>query len=417
MTFNIAFFADTHCGYAYGTRDDATGTNLRVRDGYNALHEIIEDIIRHKDEVDAVVHGGDLFHTSSPSVRDIATVQFYLRALSRAGLSIDLLAGNHDANDDRQYPAAVAVVDDPEREIFAHYKPYVRRNITDGVTLHVLSHHGLHGDDIPNLAPENGAINIFTSHGAAVDPANSALMRCMDSPREQIIAPDLVLDEDYSLRLLGHYHSRYSVGGPELNTWYAGSTLRRGFSDAPGARGWMLFKIHDDGTVTVENHDIFQRPQFDLEIIDGAQMTAAAIQEQILANIALTRKDEIGEQFDPLHAPIVRQRVVNVSRGTREGIDRNLLVQKAAHALKWQLEFLKPVVDAPVEMPVGEDGQIIVQPSVPSMTRASSLDVTEHYSHWKEHSNTLLLVPNTDREIVDVGAHGHLQKAQDAANE
>lgn len=413
MTFNIAFFADTHCGYSYGNRDDKTGTNLRVRDGYNALYEIVKDIIAHKGEIDAVAMGGDLFHTSSPTVRDISTVQYYLRALHKANLTIDIIAGNHDANDNRQYPAAVAVVDDPDRGIFAHYQPYVYREIGDGVLLHSVSHHGLHNDDIPVLKPDQSALNVFMTHGAAVDPSNSALMRCMDSPREQIIRPEMILDEAYVLRMFGHYHSRYAIGGAGLNTWYAGSSLRRGFSDAFGPRGWLLFKISDNGDIEVEAHDIFQRPQFDMEVIDGTNMTSDSIQEMIIRNIDATREDEKDGQFNNLRAPILRQRVINVIRSTREGIDRNLLSKRANHALKWQLEFPKPAI---VNQEISDGSGIDPKPSnTPSITRTGSLDVAEHYILWRDGSRTLTLIPDVDRDQVDVGAYDHLKKAQDAS--
>lgn len=421
MTFNIAFFADAHIDYSYATRTDEKGVNLRVRDGYNALHEIITDIVAHKDVVDAVVMGGDLFHTSHPSVRSIAIVQHYLRELSRNGLTIDILAGNHDATDDRSYPAAVAVVDDPERGIYAHYTPYVKRHLADGVLLHVLSHHGLHADDAPEMEPVDGIHNIFTTHGAAIDPDNKALMRCMDSPREQIVGPEIVLSEAFDLRLLGHFHSRAFVGHESLNTWYAGSTLRRGFSDSPGGRGWSLFKIHEDGSVEVEHHDIYQRPQFDLPLIDATGLGAAAIQEQILLHLDGTREDETNNQFNPLRAPILRQRVINIPTSVRDGLDRKLITDHASHSLKWLLETIKPepvksTKDDVLDFNPDED-ETVHDHSAPSISRTSgSVNVVDSYHTWVEQSQTIRHIQEERREPVVSGAVEHLQRAQDAEN-
>lgn len=412
MTFNVAFFADTHIDYSYGNRSDEKGVNLRVRDGYNALDAIVKDIIKHQDEVDAIVMGGDLFHTSQPTVRSIAIVQHYLREFARRGMSIDILAGNHDATDDRSYPAAVAVVDDRERNIRAHYEPYTVQNLADGVSLHVLSHHGLHPDVAPTVTPENNKINIFTTHGAAFDPGNDALMRCMDSPREQIITSDIILNEDFNLRLLGHYHSRSFVGNEGLNTWYAGSTVRRGFSDAPGARGWTLFKIHENGRIEVEHHDIFQRPQFDFEVIDAANMDAKAVEELIIANLDGSREDELGSEFNNLRAPILRQRVINASHALRDGLDRAEIKRRQAHSLKYLLEIERATKSKEVAFDPDADAAKDEHEHI-SLRRSGSLDVVKVYDGWIDHSEVFQGVPQEQRPTVKTGAQGHLKEAQD----
>lgn len=416
MTFNVAFFADTHIDYSYASRADSKGVNLRVRDGYNALEAIIRDIEVHKDEIDAIVMGGDLFHTSHPTVRSIAIVQHWLRELYRLGLPIDILAGNHDATDDREYPAAVAVVDDRERNIRAHYTPYTVQPLADGVSLHVLSHHGLHPDAAPKIKPVEGDLNIFTTHGAAMDPGNDALMRCMDSPREQIVTSDIILNEDFNLRLLGHYHSRSFVGDPSLNTWYAGSTVRRGFSDSPGARGWTLFKIHENGHVEVEHHDIFQRPQVDFEVIDASNMTARSLEEKILFNLDSTRGD-VGEgQFDEVHAPILRQRIINAPHSIRDGLDFPLLKKRADHSLKWLLEITKPNASTRGDIGFDPDADAALDDHehLKLSRTGGSLDVVKSYSSWADTNSAVLQGLNKEyREPVKGGAENHLKTAQD----
>lgn len=415
-SFNIAFFADAHAGYAYGTKTDATGVNLRVRDGYNAYSAVINDIIAHRDDIDVVSVGGDVFHFSHPDIRTICNVQYGFRELSRAGLVSDILAGNHDATDDRSYPAAVAVLDDPERGIFAHHQPYIKRHLADGVVLHAVSHHGLHADDAPELLPEDGALNIFMAHGAAVDPNNMGLMRCMDSPREQIIGPDIIMSEAFDLRMLGHFHSRVPVGNPGLNTWYAGSTLRRGFSDAEGARGWTLFKIHDNGVIEVEHHDIPQRPQFDLPLIDAASMGASEVTELIIHQLEATREDEKAGEFNPLRAPILRQRVINIPTSTREGLDRFAISQNADHALTWGLELIKPERSEQVSVvDVDSDDSLAYNyDNAPTIGGGNMIDVVESYKGWVPTSATVQSLASDMRDVVTDGASNHLRGAVDA---
>lgn len=413
-SYNIAFFADLHAGYEYGTKTDALGVNLRVRDGYDAFYAIFSDIIANKHQVDAVAVGGDVFHVSHPDIRTIANIQHGFREIWRAGLTSDILAGNHDATDDRSYPAAVAVLDDPERGINAHFLPYVKRHLTDGIVLHSVSHHGLHADDAPELLPEDGALNIFMAHGAAVDPSNLGLMRCMDSPREQIIGPDIIMSEAFDLRMLGHFHSRVPVGDAGLNTWYAGSALRRGFSDAEGARGWTLFKIHEDGRIEVEHHDIPQRPQFDLQVIDATSMTAAAITELIIHQLEATREDEKDGEFNPMRAPILRQRVINIPTSTREGLDRFAISQNARHSLTWMLELVKPE-RVEQEMIVGVDGDEAGEynyDNAPTIGgHGNMIDVVESYKGWVPTSSTANALADDVREVVTESASEHLRGA------
>lgn len=416
-SFNIAFFADSHLGYSYATSADNTGVNLRVRDGYTAFAETIAGIINSDEQIHAVIHGGDMFHTSHPSIRDIATAQHYLRELAKAGIPFYGLAGNHDASDDRSLLASVAVLDDPDREIHALWRPYKNQQIGDGIFLHSVAHHGLGDDKAPEIVPVNDGINIFTTHGAALDPKNDTLMRCMDSPREQIIPPEMVLSDAFSIRLLGHYHSRYAVGGEDLNTWYAGSSLRRGFSDAPGARGWLLVRVFPNGEVKVEAHDIFQRPQYDFKPIDASDLTSVEVQEKILENILSTR-DGDSEHLDLVNAPILRQRVLNATRSKREGIDRTFLADKARHSLKWQLEFMRPSRETITAEATGEHSHVDVKIDQPTLQskKKGFIDLGGQYLSWVSGSKTIAELDKKDRGRVGEEAHGHITKVEEVEN-
>lgn len=416
-TFRIAFFADSHLGYRAYDRANAKGVNLRVQDGYDALKEIIVGIVREHQEnpIDAVVHGGDFFHTSHPSIRDIMMAQHFLRQLNKHKIPFYGLAGNHDASDNRTDVAAVGVLDDPDREIFALYEPYKTYNLNEQIILHSVAHHGHKDERAPELQTVSSKINIFTTHGAAVDPKNATLMRCMDSPREQIIPPEMVLSDEFSIRLLGHYHSRYAVGGEALKTWYAGSALRRGFSDDPGDRGWLLVTVHEDGSVDVDPRNISQRPQQDFEIIDASEMTSEEIQDMILSNIESTRNMELEGQFDEAHAPILRQRVINATRAVREGIDRALLAKKAAHALRWQLEFMRPSEKPLIKNALTEEEQKQVEEAQARALsigkNSGSVDIEEQFLDWATKSKTLAQTAKEERRIVGEEGRRHLKDA------
>lgn len=392
MTYNIAFFADSHLGYRAKVRSNDKGINIRVQDGYDAFRETIEQIISSKEKIDAVVHGGDLFHYSKPTIRDIATAQFYLRELAKRGIPFYGLAGNHDATDIRSELAAVAAVNDPDKKIFALYEPYMQYELTDGIVLHSVSHHGLGAAEAPKVKPISDVINLFTTHGAALDPKNQSLMRCADSPREQMVPIELIIDDAFSAKMLGHYHSRYAVGGDILKTYYSGSSIRRGFSDESGDRGWLMFKIHEDGTVDVESHNISQRSQFDLDTIDAIDLSASDVMDRLELNAKRTL--ETGDE------PIVRQRIINATRSIREGLDREKINELTSHMLIWQLEFNKPEFDK---------NDKTKQEGI-SLTSRHSINIVDQYKTWAEDRSKN--VPEEYREAVIADAEEYIANAR-----
>lgn len=408
-SFNIAFFADSHIGYHAYSRTTPQGRNIREQDGYNALHETITQIVDSPDKINVVIHGGDLFHTSQPSMHNIATVQHYLRVLSKNGIPFFGIAGNHDVTDNRSMLASVAVVNDPDKNIHTLYKPYQVYDISkkDGIFLHSVAHHGLSGDEAPKISSVTDGVNIFTTHGAALDPKNAALMHCKDSPREQVIPPEMVLDDSFVVKLLGHFHSRYAVGGKELNTYYAGSSIRRGFSDEPGARGWLLVKVFPDGRITVENKDISQRPQYDLPIIDASGLNSMEVQDLMETHILSTRREENDSQFDIKHAPIVRQKIINANRGVRSGLDRLHIEKLTTHMLSWKFEFDNAKID------YNEDMETVLGESTPSLARnaGKKSDVKVHFTDWISTSKRLAALTPESQDKVKKDSIRHLAKS------
>lgn len=403
--FGIAFFSDTHLGYYAHHHTNAEGVNLREIDGEQALYEIATSIIADPN-VNVVLHGGDFFHTPYISNRSADRMKQTLNMFARHGIPTLGQAGNHDASDVIRDVSPVALLNDPYRKIYALHKPYQTYRIHDDIYLHAVAHHGLKAEDTPTVKPIPGAINIFSTHGAAVDPKNATLMKCEDSVREQFIPPEMLIDDNFAAKLLGHYHERYAVGGGQFNTWYAGSSIRRGFSDNEGARGWMLVKVFADGTIEVENRNIHQRPQHDFKTIDAAGMTASEVQQLIEENIN-SIIDPSDDVFDELNAPIVRQRVKNMTRAKRSGIDRKRLAMMGRNMLHWDPSFSVP------EM-IEQDTTVAVDKTNPSLAKNSgSAGAVEFFDNWVENSNTLSQLSGDTRKKVQKTARTHLETAEE----
>lgn len=417
-TFNIAFMADTHLGYSAYPFTDAKGINLRVKDGERALHEIVNQIIESPEPIHAVLHGGDIFHYSHPQIRDIFLFQYYVRQLAAKGIPFYGLAGNHDASDNRANMPAVAAVDDPDKGIHALWTPHQKYQLADGIALHSVGHHGLSADDAPKITPEQDMVNIFTTHGAALDPKNATLMNCKDSPREQIIPPEMIIDDNFAIRLLGHYHSRYPVGGKLLNTWYSGSTVRRGFSDDPGDRGWLLVKVHPDGRIEVEFKNIWQRPQYDLKVIDAAGLSSSDVQDILIAQILATDVDSAADAFDEANAPIVRQKIINAPRSLRAGIDKRYIASLTRNMLNWDLSFTMPEL-VPVakvdengdKIEISEEEKASASPTLARFA-SSQNNTVDFFNNWVGDSKTLSGIPEEKHQKIKDKARAHLESVQ-----
>lgn len=365
--YRIAFFSDTHLGYAARCRvHPQSGLNMRVRDGYLGLRETVDQILE-RDDIDVVLHGGDLFHRSHPDIASIAWARTQLQRITDRGIPVILNTGNHDFANDRGKMPATAAVDAPKDGITAVTQPYVAVNAADGLVVHVVSHVGLAAAERALPTPRDGDVNVFTAHGAAQVPGHP-IFACVDSPGEAVIGYD-VLALPWHATLLGHYHGMDPLPGfadPNgRQAWYAGSLLRRGFSDPEGGRGWLLLTVHDDGAVTVERQFVTQRPQYDFPVVDAAGLTAGEVEERIRGHID-------GHEVTDA---IVRQRVINCPLPTRRGIDTAGLVKATSGALMWQAEFIKPAV---VEF--AETGE--VDAAVTSLATAGAANLPEMWDAW-----------------------------------
>ena len=84
----FAHLADTHLGYRqYGLFE-------REKDFYEVFDKVIDKII--EENVDFVIHSGDLFETARPSPMALLTFQKGLLKLRGAGIPMYAIAGNHD---------------------------------------------------------------------------------------------------------------------------------------------------------------------------------------------------------------------------------------------------------------------------------------------------------------------------------
>ena len=86
---------DTHLGYRQYHRPE------RREDFLVAFRAVVEDAVA--DDVDAVVHAGDLFHYRQPGLPDLLGALSVLEALDEAAIPFLAVVGNHESKRDAQW--------------------------------------------------------------------------------------------------------------------------------------------------------------------------------------------------------------------------------------------------------------------------------------------------------------------------
>jgi len=161
----------------------------------------------------------------------------------------------------------------------------------DGIALHIVSHYGLDpalSDQgiVIDPRPVPGMVNLLIAHGITV--LEEKLYRVVDAHGEPRTIPVDWFDRGFDAHPISDFHTMGGVTGRESGSgWvaYTGSAVRRGFSDEACSRGWLKIVVDSSG-VTYEPQVCWQRPQFDLPVIDASSRSVDDIASIIEANLA-----------------------------------------------------------------------------------------------------------------------------------
>ena len=214
---------DTHIGYQQYNSPE------RRQDFLEAFRSVVEDAVA--DDVDAVVHAGDLFHDRRPSLVDLQGTIDVLRTLSDAEVPFLAVVGNHESKRDAQW-----------LDLFESLDLAIRLDETPTV----IGETAFYGLDFVARAGRDDLEYDFAAH----DASHAALVShglFQPFPHGDWDATAILAEAnvDFDAMLLGDDHTpaRREVDGTWLT--YCGSTERASASERE-ARGYNLVTF-DDG--------------------------------------------------------------------------------------------------------------------------------------------------------------------------
>ena len=288
----IAHISDTHLGYrALPQQDPLTGRNQRSIDVERAFSSAIDDILR--QEVDLVIHGGDVFHQSRPNWHAVRHFVMEMRRIENAGIPAVVIAGNHDTPRYRAGGSVFSVLEValPNIRISAGYEEEEIVFEELGLRVQTVPHGALTNPDkpVPYAVPEFR--NILVTHGMTAGILEPG--RVTEAGEQEL--DNELFEADFDYIALGHYHISTQ---PFAGAWYSGSTERFGWGDYEATPGYLIVEMGANGSVASPEHrPVRARPMHLLKPVHGDTLS---VEEMIGA---------INEQLDRLDDPAALTRV------------------------------------------------------------------------------------------------------------
>jgi len=232
--------ADTHLGYSAYRKATEDGINQREMDTYKAFEQFIDYAIKTKP--DMIIHSGDLFDSVRPNNRAITFAVKQINRLSKKGIPILIIAGNHEHPKLKETGHIFSIFDHMEHVFPIYNAKYEKINFeinNENIIVHCVPQcemKKLFDEELKKLKPDKKAdYNILVTHGSVTGVKDFK----MDEFNELII-PAKVLSNDFDYIALGHFHRFTKLSH---NAFYSGSTERFTFVDAKDKKGFLEIEL------------------------------------------------------------------------------------------------------------------------------------------------------------------------------
>ncbi len=314
----IVHISDTHLGFkTYRYLDKNTSLNQRELDNYNSFKKSVNKILEIKPIL--VLHSGDLFDTTRPSnyTLDFAIEQF--RRLTRAGIKVIILAGNHSTPKISEQSHIFKIFRHFEN-IYPLFKGKYEHLQFDDIVIHAVSqsiNEEIFSNElkkVKKLALPKENKHILMLHGAL-----SGFKEFSMSEFNELNIEPSVLREEFDYIALGHYHNREKINP---NCYYTGSIMPLTFNESDQEKGFLIIDLN---TNIVKIEQIESRPLIDLPTVNAQDKEIEQIEEELAKNIGKTPTGSV-----------CRQIVINLNSEYAAQIDKNLLNKLRGKCLHYQ---------------------------------------------------------------------------------
>lgn len=264
MNTTLLHLSDTHLGYQQYHKPE------RGRDFTDAFTSVISDAL--EENVDGVVHSGDIFHRSRPSIRTLSTLVTQLQRLADADIPFYTIVGNHDSTREKQWPTFLQQLG------LAEYLDYDGAVIGD-VTLYGQDHVSTHERERLeyNFAQPETAHTCLVAHGLFQPFPHG------DWDLQEILSKSPV---EFDAVLLGDDHNPQQKEVDNTPVTYAGSTERTA-ADQQEQRGYNIVRFDDDavnvGRVPIDTRQ-FRYVSVSLDDSEGTEKVISEVESAEIPN-------------------------------------------------------------------------------------------------------------------------------------
>lgn len=236
--FTIAHISDTHLG------KNQYKSDMRRQDYTDAFEEAVNKMIEMEDEIDVVIHTGDLFDSPNPDVKSITECIEIFSMLEDKDMEILSIVGNHERKRDSQW---LDIVNKFEEVTRLDKEPISYQGVNI-YGIDAIRKHSWNTTDI-SLEGDNDDFNIVCMHELIHPPVPEHMA---DYNAEDVLDE---LDLDVDILALGDYHESVSKIYDGTLITYPGSTEKTSRDESEN---------HSFNIYRIENND-YQSEKINLE--------------------------------------------------------------------------------------------------------------------------------------------------------
>jgi DNA repair protein SbcD/Mre11 len=333
VSVRIAHLADLHLGYRAYHRVTPRGINVREDDVARAFRHAVARVI--ELQPDLVLVAGDVFHTVRPSNTAIAEAfrQFSVLTERLPGVPVVMIAGNHDSPRSADTGNILTLFREIENVIVVCEECRPVKLPQLHTTILCLPHVSLAAEHETAMDPDPSARhNLLMLHGEVQGPGGVEKLRYRTEYGGAVVEDTAIRPERWDYVALGHHH---------LYEHLAPNMIYPGGIERTSAHIWIErepkgFLVYDTETGVTEFEEVETRPILDLRWIEAGGMSAAEIDDAILASV---------EGIDDgIRGKIVRLVVQDVPRHLARELNHRRIREWKAEALHFHLDVRPPEV-------------------------------------------------------------------------